>query len=529
MEEKNLDISKLWLIFRRRKWFFIIPLAVFTVLGILIAFGLPKVYEAKCILLVEKSRVVTGIFEDEQKNTLGDAKNLVKTVQEMVLGWGPVTSTLRQTGLITETEFNNASSRVEELYNDITNRVKFSTKSDKLIEVSFQDKQPFLAYKVMDGLVSNFMERFLSLGRSQVDSTLNFIERDLKRLREKLDESEENLRAFEEKHFAQLPEAEKSNLAKHNSLKDELAQINLEITIQKDKLDLIDQSLKQEDSTILGEVIKIPNPKVVEINKRIDELDSALASMQAKYYDTHPAIISVKKELESLTNKLKEEEEKVVGAEKTVNNPVHEQMVAKKYDEMMKLRALELRKKEAEAAIANMETSVKTIPSLKKELTELRRNYDVMKSLYNERLAQKSKEELRREMSMYAAASPYTIIEAPRIPQEPVKSTRIKVLIIAIFLGLAIGIGLVFLTEQLDQRFKDVEDAGEFLQIPLLGVVPTIHLAEDLLRNRRKKLKTLIVIGSASGAAVLLLSILIFIITPSIVEKGLDAIQRIVG
>ncbi|MFQ5862889.1 MAG: Wzz/FepE/Etk N-terminal domain-containing protein [Candidatus Brocadiales bacterium] len=525
MEEKNLDIHRLSLIFLRRKWFFIIPVAVFTVLGALIAFGLPKVYESRCVLLVEQSKVMEGVFEEEDR--LSGARSLVKTVREMMLGWVPVTSMLKETGFISEEEREQSSSEVEELYDDVIDRVEFDTKSNNLIEVSFQDKQPLMAYRVMDSLLSNFMERFLGRVRSQVDSTLTFIQRDLKRLKEKLDASEEELREFEEQHFSELPGG-LNNLEKLHNLKGALEQVNMEITIQKDKLALIDESLDKEGVTVLGEVIKIPNPKVAEIHRRIDELESSLASMHARYYDTHPAIVLAKKEIASLSEKLEEEEDKVVGAEKTVNNPIRQQMLANKYEEMMKLRALELRKSETETSIAELEESVKAIPSVKKELTNLRRNYDVLQGLYNNRLAQQSKEELRREMAMYVTASPFTIIEPPRIPNEPVKSTRIKVLLISIFLGLAIGTGLIFVTERLDQRFKGVDDAKEFLQVPLMGVVPTIRSAEDLFKERRKKRITIIAIGAATGAVAVLIVAMV-LIAPGIVEESLDTIQRIVG
>jgi polysaccharide chain length determinant protein (PEP-CTERM system associated) len=529
MEEKSLDFGKVWLIFVRRKWLFIFPVAIFTVLGVLIALGLPKIYGAKCVLLVEQSKVIEGIFEERGgPSNVNKASMLVKTVSEMMLGWAPVTSVLKEVGLLSEKDLDRSGSEVEELYKDVIDRVRFSTKGDNLIEVSFQDKQPFLAYRVMDSMLSHFIERFLGMARSQVDSTLAFIDKDLKRLRDKLDESEEKLREFEERNSSQLPEAEMNNMVKLHTQRDNLSKIELEIAIQREKLSVIDENLKKEDSTILGEIIKIPNPKAAEINKRIDELETSLAAMHAKYYDTHPAIAMAKKEIASLKNKLKEEEEKVVGAEKTINNPIYEQIVAKRYEEEMKLKALEMQRKALQVPIAELEESVRAMPAVKKELTELRRNYDVLRGLYNERLAQKSKEELRREMSMYAMASPFTIIEPPRIPKEPIKSTRIKVFLIALFLGLALGVGLVFITEQLDQRFKGVEDAKAFLQIPLLGVVPAIRLAEDLLMERRKKRRNIIIIGAATLAFGVIIG-LVILLAPELVHKSLDTIQKKVG
>jgi capsular polysaccharide biosynthesis protein len=46
-------------------------------------------------------------------------------------------------------------------------------------------------------------------------------------------------------------------------------------------------------------------------------------------------------------------------------------------------------------------------------------------------------------------------------------------------MGIGLGIGLVFGLEQIDQRFKTVDEIQDYLQIPALGVIPTILTKED--------------------------------------------------
>ncbi|MEE9213991.1 MAG: hypothetical protein V3U54_04230, partial [Thermodesulfobacteriota bacterium] len=117
----------------------------------------------------------------------------------------------------------------------------------------------------------------------------------------------------------------------------------------------------------------------------------------------------------------------------------------------------------------------------------------VNKQLYGQRLLQKSKAELMREMSLDAKTNPFNIVEPARISYEPIKAIKIKIISMGVILGMGIGVGLIFGLEQIDQRFKTVDEVQEYLKIPALGMIPTILTETDI---RRKVKKRIILSGS---------------------------------
>ena len=68
-------------------------------------------------------------------------------------------------------------------------------------------------------------------------------------------------------------------------------------------------------------------------------------------------------------------------------------------------------------------------------------------------------------------------IEAVEMPENPVSPNKIMNIAIAFLLGLMVSVGLVFLLEYLDNTYKTKEQLEKELEIPVLGVIPTL---EDL-------------------------------------------------
>ncbi len=68
------------------------------------------------------------------------------------------------------------------------------------------------------------------------------------------------------------------------------------------------------------------------------------------------------------------------------------------------------------------------------------------------------------------------VLEEPRFPLRAVSPNKSMGLIIAIVLGVFIGIGVIFLIEFMDNTYKNKDRLEEELNIPVLGIIPKIDL-----------------------------------------------------
>ena len=66
------------------------------------------------------------------------------------------------------------------------------------------------------------------------------------------------------------------------------------------------------------------------------------------------------------------------------------------------------------------------------------------------------------------------IIETVELPENPVSPNKKMNIAIAFLLGLMVSVGLAFLLEFLDNTFKTKEQVERELEIPVLGVIPSI-------------------------------------------------------
>lgn len=66
------------------------------------------------------------------------------------------------------------------------------------------------------------------------------------------------------------------------------------------------------------------------------------------------------------------------------------------------------------------------------------------------------------------------VIEAVEMPENPISPNKKMNIAIAFLLGLMVSVGLVFLLEYMDNTYKTKEQLEKELEIPVLGIIPTI-------------------------------------------------------
>lgn len=486
----------------------IIPTVIFGIGGIVYTLKLPDMYESKCVMSVEKSAVLNNVLLNSRREL--SAKVVLQSVRERMLGWHPVIQVIRSVDLDKDIP-QDSPGALENLYRKMVKKTSLRTKGKNLIEVAYRGENPETTFRIVDGLVTNFMEQSLKLTRTEADETVDFVEEDLKRLKRDLDESERLLREFEEEHLDELPGSGNSKMSKLAAAENEHAEINGALMILDEKNSFIEEKMSKETKTITGEIVRVPNPRVNELNKHISGLEIELTALRAKYFDEHPSIVMKQKSLNRLKEMLEREEEKVVSEEKIVSNPVHENMLARQFQSQLEIKSLQRRRKELEKTIAGLKEAVSHMPSIKQELAKLARGYDVSKQMYEQRLLQKSKADLMREMSLDAKTNPYNIVEPPRVSYEPIKSVKLKIMAMGVFLGAGLGIGLIIGLDTIDTRFKTMDEIQEYLKIPALGMVPLIVTNTDVRKQVRKK-----IIVAGSLAILVITTTCVCLIVPSV-------------
>ena len=261
------------------------------------------------------------------------------------------------------------------------------------------------------------------------------------------------------------------------------------ISFINDQLDLYQKKLKQS-----------------EISAMEDQLDKLLVDSTEK----HPMVIDLRKRIAAAQEELEQG-----------NYTVKESAVAGSEAELKELREdlNEMRKELSTASIdaedsgANRaKLSAATNEKLYKLLLLERidkvsaRDAGVNQALYNKLLERLETAKITQSLEASKEGTRYTILDPARLPLRPVKPNKFKVLLLGMFLGGCLGLGMVFSVEMLDHSFLGVDEAKSFLSLPVIGAISKIITQEDLKAQKVKRLK--IATLSIVTAVVLIIAII---------------------
>jgi len=93
----------------------------------------------------------------------------------------------------------------------------------------------------------------------------------------------------------------------------------------------------------------------------------------------------------------------------------------------------------------------------------------------------------------------------------PVKPNKFLVMMMGLFLGAASGVGLVLLLEFTDHSILGIDEAKEFLNMPVLGGISKILTEEDIAVSRAKNKYMTTVFAVASVLLIILSSLYSFL------------------
>ncbi len=238
MEKDQTDFHKNLKLFLRQKWLWIIPAIVCSIGATIYALNRADIYESSCVLVIGESKIIDSVLEE--RDTRPSTQRILQAVSQRMLGWESVVKVIRTVGLDKGLPEDD-SSALEKVYRLIVKNTTLKTegKDNDLVAISYRGANPELTYKVVDGLVSNFMEQSMKSAQLEAGETMAFIDEDIKRLKMDFDESERKLRKFEEEHLAELPGGGNDKLSRLYAAENELAEIDREIMILQETADFL--------------------------------------------------------------------------------------------------------------------------------------------------------------------------------------------------------------------------------------------------------------------------------------------------
>jgi hypothetical protein len=201
-----------------------------------------------------------------------------------------------------------------------------------------------------------------------------------------------------------------------------------------------------------------------------------------KYEWNDPQILSYKLDLNSRLLQIETENRTLVAQQYEAFDENIQAKLTDLFNTRTNLEYLTAAKPYLETAIDQLTNRMNLIPEYQARLNQLNREITELTDLTDRFKRQQASSTISQALIRDLSTSSYRVVEPARLPLGPFYPDRRRFLMIAIALGLAIGVGVVLLVELLDTSLKKPDEAEEVLGIPVLGVVPKIEYLKKVPR-----------------------------------------------
>ncbi len=370
---------------------------------------------------------------------------------------------------------------------------------ENLYTILFNDRDPETAKKVVQSLLTIFVEKTLGETRQDTDTAQRFLDKQIAEYEQRLLMAENRLAEFKQKNAGLVSSDTGGYYSSLQAINGSLDSARLELQQAQNRRDALKQQLLGEGKAVDAAKSDLPEKSatvMLPIDERIKGLQQQLDTLLLKYTERHPDISITR----NLLDELKKQREKDLAEYKAAlassgsktaelnANPIYQQLKIALAQEEAHVASLQARVGNYEKQMADLQSKVNTVPVVEAQLKALDRDYSVTRTNYDALLARREQARLSQQAEQTTDNIRFRVIDPPRVPMEPAGPNR-PVLISAV-LGAAIGAGvaLAFLVAQLWPTFDSRRSLMQATNIPVFGSVGIIRSSAATQRERLKLL-----------------------------------------
>lgn len=503
------------------RWTGLVVAWVIGAVGAVVAFKVPDRYEAMARIFVDTQSILKPLMSglavqpnvDQQvvmlSRTLISRPNIEKLVRMADLDLKSE-SKVQQEGLI------------ESLMKTV--EIK-STGRDNLYSLAFVDPDREKAKRVIQSMVSIFVESSLGASRKDTDSAKVFLDEQIKTYEAKLEEAETRLKDFRLRNLDMQTGDGKDSASRLNAISQQLETAKLELREAENSRDAARKQVEAEkgganaglQSLLQESAISVATP---EIDARIEALRRNLDQLLQRFTDQHPDVANSRRLLADLEAQKRKEVAELRKAAMAAPQPAQaagntslamQELARLQASAEVQVAGLKARVAEYSTRYAQARALSRTSPQIEAESSQLNRDYAIVKKNYEDLVGRRQSAVMSGDLDMASGVVDFRLIDPPRVSPRPVSPNRLLLLLTALAVALGAGLFTAFAASQLRPVYNDAQELRIKTSLPLLGVVSMI-LSDDERKSERNNR-----IRFYAGSGSLLASFLVAMVTISII------------
>ena len=293
------------------RWPGVVVAWLVAVLGVIAVWKIPDQYEAAARIYVDTDSILKPLMSGLAVQP--NVEQQISMLSRTLISRPNIDKLIRMADLdLKSSSKQEQEALVERLMKTIELRV---AGSNNLYSIAYRDTEPDKAKRVVQSMVSIFVESGLGASRKDTDSAKSFLSEQIKSFEAKLEEAETRLKDFRLRNMAAQGADGKDAASRIAETAQQLEAARLQLKEAENARDAAKQQLAAErgqggagslatQSLLQESSISVATP---ELDSRIDNLKRNLDGLQQRYTDKHPDVVSSRKLLDDLEEQKKKE------------------------------------------------------------------------------------------------------------------------------------------------------------------------------------------------------------------------------
>jgi polysaccharide chain length determinant protein (PEP-CTERM system associated) len=479
------------------RWPGLVVAWVTAVVGVVAVWKIPDQYEASARIYVDTDSILKPLMAGLAVQP--NVEQQISMLSRTLLSRPNLEKLIRMADLDLKTQSkNDQESLVEKLSKGIEIRTAGGL---NLYTMNYRDSEPERAKRVIQSMVSIFVESGLGSSRKDTDSAKSFLNEQIKSFEAKLEEAEARVKEFRLRNLSTQSPDGKDATSRIAEINGQLEGARLMLREAENARDAAKQQLVAERSgaglssglpNLLSESsVQVSTP---ELDARLDAQKKNLDALLQRYTEAHPDVTGTRRLIRDLEEQKKKEmaELRKAAMATAAAGPAHgagQSLAAQELSRVVaasevQVAALKARVAEYTARQAQAREALKTAPQIEAEAAQLNRDYEITKKGYEDLVARRQSAVMSGDLDVASGVAEFRLIDPPRVTPKPVSPNRVLLLPLVLVAALGLGLFFAFAAAQMRPTFSSGDELRLKTGLPLLGVVTMLVTDVDRRRER---------------------------------------------
>jgi len=452
----------------RRKFWIIFPAVAVVIATAAAAWKLPNIYRCEAIILVQPQKVPSNYVSSTV--TTGMTERMLTIYQE-VTAPSRLRHLIDSMGLYPDLRKREGEqSAILAMAKAISvEQITSMGMQAAAYKVSYKGRDPAQTAQVTNQITAMFIEENLKAREEQSYGTSDFLDGELQKAAQELQDKEKQLAELRAQYGQDLPESSQFHLQEAEALRQQLRGAEQKMAQdQQQKVDL--QSL---EATTAPTVDMDLGAGLSTGESQTEDLQTKLNALRSRYGPNHPDVRKLQAELDQAKAKQAETPPPKAASPMTrkIHNPVIDAQLEQLDQDIEKQKELA---SQLQAEIKFQLAGLQNIPTYQEKIGLIQRDYDALQGRYRSLLDKKMAAETATALESREKSERFVILDSAQIPDRPYSPNRPLLVAGGAILGILVGIGIGLGREVVDDSVRNDREAERILGAPVLSGVPEI-------------------------------------------------------